>query len=185
VVNVKLNGALRRLAHYSELYRNNTLHYAVDIYVRRSACVFSIGMSLNRNRTIRGQTPDQMVLLSCKPKYAQSTYGRIPEDATQQTVRERIRLLKDARAFVAQTRLNADHLSLLRKLGRRSTAHPSVDGVWLFQPAKPHSYQIFSTLHNHRHQRHRPLTQKQRKTYQCQSFALEFAHHPNTLSKIF
>lgn len=184
IVNIKMNRTMKRVAQTSRLYRNTTLHYAVDIYVKNSACVFSIGMSLNRNRSIRGQTPDQMVCLSCKPKYADSTYGNIPENV-KQTARERIRLLKQHRSFVMQTRLNADHLALLRKLARKAVAHPTVPKVWLFQPTQPHSYRIFSTLHNRLHQRKKPLTQKQRKAYQCQAFALEFARRPKTLGKIF
>ena len=184
IVNVNLNGTLRRLAHHSRLYRNNILHYAVDIYVKDSACVFSIGMSLNKNRSIRGQTPDQMVCLSCKPRYANITYGKIPENGNQ-TARERISLLKRHRAFVMQTRLNADHLALLRKLVRKPDAHPTVPNVWLFQPTQPHCYRIFSTLHNRLHRSKKPLTQKQRRAYQCQTFALEFARRPKTLAKIF
>ena len=184
IVNIKMNPATKRVAHASRLYRNTTLHYAVDIYVKNSACVFSFGMSLNRNRSIRGQTPDQMVCLSCKPKYAGSTYGNIPENVNQ-TARERIRLLKRQRSFVMETRLGTDHLALLHKLVRNAVAHPTIPRVWLFQPTQPHSYRIFSTLHNRLHQHKQPLTQKQRKTYQCQAFALEFARRPKTLGKIF
>ena len=184
IVNIKMNNTMKRLAYATKLYRENALHYAVDIYVRASACVFSLGLSLNKDRTIRGQTPDQMVCLSCKTKYKASTYGQITEHDTG-TVDQRIRLLKQKRAFVLQTALTTPHLKLLRHLTRHCSPHPSLPKLWLFQPTQPHLYKPFSTLHNRMYRRKPPRTAKQRKTYQCQSFALEFAHRPQKLMALF
>lgn len=184
IVNIKMSKTMKRIAYATKRYRNNVLHYAVDIYVRASACVFSLGLSLNKDRTIRGQTPDQMVCLSCKPKYKVSTYGQLAEHDTW-TVDQRIRRLKQKHAFVLQTALTKHHLRLLRHLARHCTPHPSLPKLWLFQPTHPHLYKPFSTLHNRFYHRTPARTAKQRKTYQCQSFALEFAHQPQTLMALF
>ena len=160
------------------------MHYAIEIYVRETGCVFSLGLYENSKRSITVQTPDKIVALSRKPKYKDRTYGAISEDNAQ-TVAQRIKELRREKALFLTTQLNPQHIKLLRAMMERCQPHPRFLNTWVFPPTHPHPYKIATIIHNTLNRRKRPMTHKQRKAYQCQTFAWEFVRRPNVLVKIY
>lgn len=160
------------------------MHYAIEIYVRETGCVFSLGLYENRKKKITVQTPDKIVALSCKPKHKDNAYGAISEKQVQ-TVAQRIKELRREKALFLTTELNSGHIKLLKMMMRRCQPHPRFLNTWVFLPTQPHPYKIATIIHNTFNRRKRPLTHKQRKAYQCQTFALEFVRRPNVLANIY
>lgn len=160
------------------------MHYAIEIYVRETGCVFSLGLYENNTKTITVQTPDKIISLSRKAKYKDNTYGAVPEAAAQ-TVAQRIQQLRRKKALLLTASLNPDHLKLLKTMMKRCRPHPRVLNTWVFLPTHPHPYNLVPFLHNTLMRRKQPLTQKQRKAYQCQTFACEFVHRPKVLMKVY
>ena len=183
IIDAHANKRVKTTAKRSKIVRM-LMHYAIEIYVRETGCVFSIGLYENKTNTITVQTPDKIISLSRKTKYKDNTYGAVSE-ADAQTVAQRIQQLRRKKALLLTTSLNPDHLKLLKTMMKRCHPHPRMSNTWVFLPTRSHPYKKIPFVHNTLVRHKQPLTQKQRKAYECQQFAREFVHRPKVLMKIY